>query len=67
MFGLLALGPSNAEIAATLFLSDSTLKTHVSNVLAKLGLRDRIQAIVLAYESGYITPGREVGGHEDPA
>ena len=67
VFGLLALGPSNAEIAATLFLSDSTLKTHVSNVLAKLGLRDRIQAIVLAYESGYITPGREVGGHEDPA
>jgi DNA-binding NarL/FixJ family response regulator len=58
VFDLLAAGRSNREIAAELYLSEGTVKIHVGRILSKLDLRDRVQAVILAYESGLITPTR---------
>ena len=57
MLNLVARGSTNHEIAEALYLSPLTVKTHVSNVLRKLGARDRVQAVIVAYEAGLVRPG----------
>jgi DNA-binding NarL/FixJ family response regulator len=59
MLGYIAKGLSNAEIAREAFVSETTVKTHVAHILMKLRLRDRVQAVVYAYENGVVQPGSD--------
>ena len=68
VFRLIARGLSNAEIAQEIFISETTVKTHVTHILSKLDLRDRVQAVVLAYQTGFFEPdaARSSGRDESP-
>ena len=58
IMSLIADGHTNGEIASSLFVGEATVKTHIGHVLSKLDLRDRVQAVILAYETGMVAPGR---------